>query len=355
MKAFNVIAVSVFVGAVGFITWSLVKDSHKRYYITTHAEETTIEENLNLPGFVYPSKEIEVKPQLSGVVDAVFVSVGDAVKVGDPIASVSLVPNSSEVENLTSSVNVAKISLTTAEATYERQKTLLENKAISRTEYEASEREYLTAKETYETARHQLNLRQKNQRTENNIVRSSTSGTIIDVPVKPGSSVVERSSYNVGTTVATIASSDVYVFSADVPEKNIGKLHVGAPVKITLLAYEDMLIEAMITKISSKGKIDNGAVKFPLEAQFTVPDKSVELRSGYSASGEVLLTRKENVMSLPEKCVNFKGDTTYVYLTDSLKHSVKEQIIKLGLSDGERIEILDGLSKKDFVITNYHD
>lgn len=355
MKAFNILAVSVFVGAVGFITYSLIKDSQIKYYSVTHAENTTIENKMELSGFVYPSKEIEIKPQLSGVIDEIYVSVGDAVKEGDPIASVSLVPNSSEVENLTSSVNVARINLTTAESNYERQKMLLKKKAIPQTEYESAERDYLTAIENYTSAVNQLSLRQKGRKTGNNVVRSATSGIIIDIPVKTGTSVVERSSYNAGSTVATVSSSDHFVFKADVPERNIKDFYTGMVVKLSLLAYDTIQIDAVITTISAKGNIVNGAVKFPIEAEFSLVDKGIELRSGYSATAEILLSTAENVLSLPEKCINFKGDTTFVYVTDSLRKHSDEKIIELGISDGDYVEILGGITKDDFVITNYHD
>lgn len=355
MKAFNILAVSVFVGAVGFITYSLIKDSQIKYYSVTHAENTTIENKMELSGFVYPSKEIEIKPQLSGVIDEIYVSVGDAVKEGDPIASVSLVPNSSEVENLTSSVNVARINLTTAESNYERQKMLLKKKAIPQTEYESAERDYLTAIENYTSAVNQLSLRQKGRKTGNNVVRSATSGIIIDIPVKAGTSVVERSSYNAGSTVATVSSSDHFVFKADVPERNIKDFYTGMVVKLSLLAYDTIQIDAVITTISAKGNIVNGAVKFPIEAEFSLVDKGIELRSGYSATAEILLSTAENVLSLPEKCINFKGDTTFVYVTDSLRKHSDEKIIELGISDGDYVEILGGITKDDFVITNYHD
>ena len=355
MKAFNILAVSVFVGAVGFITYSLIKDSQIKYYTVTHAENSTIEDKMELAGFVYPSKEIEIKPQLSGVVDEIFVSVGEEVREGDPIASISLVPNSSEVENLTSSVNVAKINLTTAQANYDRQKMLLSKKAIPQSEYETAERDYLTAKENYNSAVNQLSLRQKGKKTGNNIVRSSTSGTIIDIPVKVGSSVVERSSYNAGTTIATVSSSDHFVFKADVPERSIKDIYANEVIKLSLLAYDTLSIDAVITTISAKGNIVNGAVKFPIEAEFSLTDQNIELRSGYSATAEILISRVEDVLSLPEKCINFKGDTTFVYVTDSLRKHTGEKIVELGISDGDNVEIRKGITKKDLVITNYHD
>ena len=355
MKVFNAIVITVFVGVVGFITYSLVKDSGKKYYMTTHPAISTIEEKLYLSGFVYPGKEIEIKPQISGVVDAVYVSIGDRVKEGDPIASVSLVPNSSEVEQLTSNVNLAKINLESIRLRYERQKQLYEANAVSRADFEATEQEYKTAQENYSSAEHQLDLRKKGKRTGNNIVRSSTSGVIIDLPVKVGSSVVERSGYNPGSTMAVLAGTDHFLFRANVPERNIGSLEIGMPVSLTLLALDSLQIDAMIMMISAKGEMQSGAVKFPIEAMFTYEGDSRSIRSGYSATGEILLRRAENVVSLPEKSICFKGDTSYVYLTDSLKRRVWEQEIRLGISDGDRVEVLRGVSPADYVITNYHD
>ena len=355
MKAFNIIAVTVFVGAVGFISYSLIKDTGKKYYATVRAETATIEDALHLSGRVYPSKEIDVKPQISGVIDAIYVSVGDAVKDGDPIASVSLVPNSSEIEQLTSAVNMARINLDAAKLSYERQKMLLEKKAISQKEFEAAQKEYLSAKENLTTAVKQLNFRQKSSRNAGNIVRSSTSGVVIDIPVKVGASVVERSNFNAGSTIATIAGADHYIFKADVPEKNIAGLDVGMPVSLSLLAYEKISIDAIITKISAKGEMQGGAVKFPVEAEFSLEDSAIDLRSGYSATARILLSSAQDVLTLPEKCINFKGDTTFVYVTDSLKRFATEQPVTLGLSDGDRVQITEGITKDDLIITNYHD
>lgn len=355
MKAFNVIVITVFVGVVGFITYGLVKDSGKKYYATTHPEIASIDDKLFLSGFVYPGKEIEIKPQISGVVDAVYVSIGDKVKEGDPIASISLVPNSSEVEQLTSNVNLAQINLEAVRLRYERQKQLFEARAVSRADFEAIEQEYRTAQEKLLSAEHQLNLRKKGKQTGNNIVHSSTSGVIIDLPVKVGTSVMERSGYNPGSTVAVLAGTDHYLFRANVPENNIASLEIGMPITLTLLALDSLRIDATIMTISAKGEMQSGAVKFPIEAVFTFEGDSPTIRSGYSATGELLLHRSEHVITLPEKSICFKGDTSYVYLTDSLKRTIWKQEVCLGLSDGNKVEILDGVSLADYVITNYHD
>ena len=355
MKAFNIFVITVFVSVVGFIAYSLVKDSGKKYYVTTYPEVATIEEKLLLSGFVYPGKEIEIKPQISGVIDAVYVSIGDRVKEGDPIASVSLVPNSSEVEQLTSAVHIAEINLESARLKYERQKKLYEAKAVARADFEMTEQEYRTALENCSSAKYQLSLRKKGKKSGNNMVRSSTSGVVIDIPVKVGSSVMERSGYNPGSTVAVLAGTDHFLFCSNVPEKYIGKLGVGMPVALTLLALDSLRIDATIMTISSKGETQSGAVKFPIEALFTYDNLDHKIRSGYSATGELLLHRAEGVLALPEKCINFRGDTTFVYVTDSLKRTANEKIVRLGISDGDKVQITDGVLAKDQIITNYHD
>lgn len=355
MKAFQALAIGIFVGAVGFIAYSLAKDSGRKYYAVTHPEPSTIDNRLYLFGFVYPSKEIEIKPQMSGVVDEIYVSVGDAVVEGAPIASISLVPNSSEIESLTSAVRMATINLNTTKANYEREKYLYEKNVVPRSEYEQAEKEFLSAQENLSSAENQLGLRQKGKNSGSNIVRASTSGTVIDLPVKPGSSVVERSSYNVGSTIAIISSSGRYVFKANVPERNIKDLQVGDEAMLRLLAYDSLMIRSSITMISAKGEMTGGAVRFPIEAEFSVSQDEIELRSGYSATAEIILSAHEVALSLPEKCISFKGDTTYVYLSDSLGRFAQERRITIGLSDEERIEVIEGITKDDYVITNYHD
>lgn len=355
MKAFKIIVITVFVGVVGFITYSLVKDSKQKFYVAVSPERSFIEEKLYLSGFIYPGKEIEIKPQLSGVVEAIHVSVGDHIREGDPIASVSLVPNSSEVEQLTNSLSLAKIKLESAKLKYERQKQLYELKAVSLVDFEAAEQEFLTAQENYTSAERQLELRQKGKNATANIVRASTSGVIIDIPVKVGSSVVERSGYNPGTTVAVLAGTDFYLFRANVPERNMACLYTGMPVKLSLPALDSLQIDATIMTISAKGEMQSGAVKFPIEAIFTYNSKDHILRSGYSATGELLLRRAEGALLVPERCVYFNGDTSYVYVTDSLKHSAVDRIVRLGMSDGKRVQIIEGVAENDLIISNYHD
>jgi len=358
MKIYRFVAIILLIGVLTYVIVKAVSISPTNGYSITAACRKDIIERLELPGYVYPSREIEIKPQLSGVIDEIFVKIGDRVLAGTPIASVSLVPNSSEIEQLQSNVNVAIINLDAASRLFERTKLLFEKNAVSRVEYEASEREYKTAQENFNTAARQLEIRRNDSRKGKdsaNIVKASTSGIVIDIPVEVGSSVVERSSYNAGSTVAILAGDDYYVFKADVPEHNIRSLYVGMPVDITLTAYDSLAIRANVVKISAKGNNMNGSVKFPFEAEFSHPGGDFEIRSGYSAVASVLISKVENVLSLPERCLKFSGDSILVYVTDSTFRAVEERLVKIGLSDGENVEILEGLKDSELVVTNYND
>ena len=359
MKAFNFIVGTVFVGVVGFVAYTILNDSKVKYYVTVKPEYSTIEETMTLPGYVYPSREIEIKPQLSGVIDEIFVKVGDRVQTGAPLASVSLVPNSSEIEQLQSNVTISKINLDAVTSKYEKVKQLYEKNAISRLDYESTERDYLTTQENYKTAVRQLNIRKNDlsgQINSANIVKASTSGIVIDIPVEIGSSVTERSSYQAGSTIATLAGEDFFVFKADVPEHQISSLSVGMPVVLRLLPYDTLSIDAVIVKISAKAVNSNGGVRFPIEAEFTLPaNNGIEIRSGYSADARICLHKVEDVLSLPEKYLKFKGDSVLAYVTDSTKKMVREKLLTLGLSDGEKVEIINGIRESDLIVANYDD
>ncbi len=355
MKILNIAAVVTFLGVGAFITYHLVQDSDEKHYCVTRMEVATIEDKLSFPGFIYPGKEIDVKPQISGVVESIFISVGDYVEKGDPLASITLVPNASEIEQLQSAVTMAEINMNAAKVVYEREIKLLREEYISHAEFEIAEKDYLAAKESHASALRQLNLREKGNTSANNIVRATTTGVVIDIPVKTGSSVVERSFYNPGTTIATLAGMDRFVFRGNVPESSICNLQAEMPVKLTIPAYGNESIQAKLTKISAKGEVQNGVVKFPVEAEFIMEDNAVTLRSGYSAIAEILLLRRDSVLSLPGKCVFYKGDTTFVRTLEDSGKTVLEKRVVLGLTDGERVEIRNGLDAEDAIILNYYD
>lgn len=358
VKPFNIIALLVFAAVVAAIGWNIVSDNRKGHYLTASPEIRTIEKRVSVPGHVYPVREIEIKSQLSGVLDSILVKTGDSVSAGDPVATVRLVPSSSDIEQMENNLKVARIEMDAAELSYRRDLDLFGKDAIPKSDMEATEKAYLISREQYSTARSQLDIMKHGFSSEagvSNTVTASTSGTVIDIPVEPGTSVIERNTYNIGTTIAVLAETDCFVFKAKVPEQNLGYMSPGTHAVLTFNAYDSLRVDATITKVAAKGEETGTAVRFTVEAVFDMTSGMPVIRSGYSATAEILAARKDSVLSLKEKYLTFRNDSSYVYILDTVSGRPLLRTVSTGISDGEQIEITDGISLSDRIITNYDD
>jgi len=162
-----------------------------------------------------------------------------------------------------------------------------------------------------------------------------------------GNSVIQSNNFNDGTTIATVANMSDMLFVGKLDETEVGKIKVGMPMDITIGALQDQKLTATLEYVSPKGKEENGAIMFEMKAAVKVP-KDVFVRAGYSANAEIVLTKSDNIITIPESCIEFSGDTAFVYVlkTKEPQAFTKKQI-KIGLSDGVKIEVKSGLRTKD--------
>lgn len=329
----------------------LYKNSQKKedVYATVVPERATIERSTVLTGKIEPRDEIEIKPQISGIISEIAVEAGDFVHEGDVIAKIKVIPDASSLSSAQSRIKSAQIDLDDASVKYQRDKTLYERKVISREEYETAEKTYqkavqelAAANDAYKIVREGVS--QYNASESNTLVRATITGLVLDVPVKVGSSVIQANTMNDGTTVATIADMNNLIFKGNVDETEVGQLSVGMPMEISIGAMPDLKPKATIEYISPKGNDSSGANTFEIKAALEL-ESSEGLRSGYSANATVSLAKAENVLSLPEGVVTFEGDSTYVYVrTDTVPKPVFERrSIATGLSDGIKIEVKSGI------------
>ena len=342
----------VVLGVVAFFWFNTPNAQVQEHSISI--ENRDISEEIYIPGNVYPVKEIELKSQLSGVLDKIFVKIGDVVQEGSPVASISLVPSTLELERLENNVKMAQINFDEAKLSYERSKKLFEAQTISKANMETAEREYGTAKEQLLSAQNQLAI-QKTGRVigkseTSNIVKSSISGTVIDLPLQEGASVIERNTLNSGITVAILAKMGQFVFRTQLAEQYLENIHLGDSISLAFNAYKDLKTTAKITKISSKGTLENGIMKYTLEAEFPVNAQMPVIRSGYSATAEIVLNSKKNVPSIEEKYISYKNDSTYVWVKNGMK--LEKKYIELGISDGKYTEVTKGLTSNDKIVQN---
>ena len=354
MKTFKIIALLVFFSVIGIIVYSTAFRKNRHYYATVSPEERDIIERIYIPGNIYPIKEIEIKSQLSGILDKVLVSIGDEVNIGTPIATVSLVANSSDIESLENNVNLTRIEYEAQSRIYQRDLQLYNAKAIPKSDLENTEKAYLTSQERFISAQNQLSLLKEGiirSKDISNIVKSSTKGTIIDIPQEEGASIIERNNFNPGTTLAVVAEMNRFKFRAQIAEQFLKSIHIGAPIQLSFSAYEDLIVTAFISKISAKGVEENGIVKYLLDAEFDVPDSIPFLRSSYSATADIIINSKPDVLSLEEKYINFRNDSVYVNVLDTTRNLTVKQLIQIGVSDGTYTEIRSGITRSDKIIT----
>ena len=352
MKAFNIIAILLFVSVIGFIAYRITS-SQEEIYRTALPQKRDISEVIHISGNVYPLKEIEVKSQLSGILEELYVKIGDKVTLQTPIASIRLVPNISEIERLESSVNSAQIEYDARLVEYSRAKRLYESNTISASEMEAVDKNFMQIKEQLSSAKNQLDIVKKGEiRSKNisNLVVSSTTGTIIDIPIETGSSVIERNNYNPGTTLAIIAQMDRFKFTAYIAEHHLQHIEMGDTISLTFNAYDNISTDAVVTQISAKGSSVNGIMKYLLNAEFDITDNMPTLRSGYSASAEIVIARKNNRLSIEEKYIKYSKDSIYVNVLDTLTGKALLRVIESGISDGTFTEIISGISDNEQVI-----
>ncbi|WP_321335259.1 efflux RND transporter periplasmic adaptor subunit [uncultured Bacteroides sp.] len=351
--ALLVVVAAIFVGTFVFL-YSKSKPKVKQYEIMV-PEIADLEKTTVATGKVEPRDEILIKPQISGIVDEVYKEAGQTVKKDEVIAKVKVIPEMGQLNSAESRVRLAGINAKQAEIDFSRMKKLHADKLISSEEYEKSEVSLKQAREEKENATDALDIikdgiTKRSAAYSNTMIRSTIDGLILDVPVKAGNSVIMSNTFNDGTTIATVANMNDLIFRGNIDETEVGRIHEGMPIKLTIGALQNIKFDATLEYISPKGVEENGANQFEIKAAIRVPD-SVEIRSGYSANAEIVLARAHKVLAVPESTVEFNGDSTFVWvMTDSVPEQkfVRRQVVA-GLSDGIKIEIKKGLTVKERV------
>ena len=354
MKKYMKFAALIMIGMIFLGTFVFLYQKSQpqilEYEILT-TEIGNLEKTTVATGKIEPRDEILIKPQISGIIDVVYKEAGETIQKGEVIAKVKVIPELGQLNSAESRLRLAEINVRQSETDFERMKTLYEQKLISTEEYEKSEVSVKQAREEYQTAKDNLQIvkegiTQNSASFSSTLIRSTIDGLILDVPIKAGNSVIMSNTFNDGTTIATVADMNDLIFRGNIDETEVGRLHEGMPVKITLGALQNMVFDAELEYISPKGVEENGANQFEIKAAIHVPD-SVTVRSGYSANAEIVLERVHQVLTVPESAIEFSGDSTFVHLlTDSIPtQKFVRQEVTTGMSDGIRIEIKKGLNQ----------
>lgn len=303
-------------------------------------------------GTIKPREEVEVKPNISGIVDQLFVKPGDTIEKGALVAKLRVVPNITNLNSAKNQLKQTKINLANEKKLFERQKELFEKRVISANDFDLAKNAYDNAQQNVRAAEENFEIIQTGTTMDagnaaTTEIKAPISGMVLNVPIRIGNQVIEANNFNEGTTIASIANVNDMIFEGKVDESEVGKIQEKLPLEITVGAIEKVVFDAILDYISPQGKDENGAVQFEIEG--TLNDtQGIFIRSGLSANASIILERADNVLAIKEALVQFDQTSQKPYVeikTGDQEFTRKD--VELGLSDGIFVEIKSGVSKDD--------
>ena len=351
-KFFRISLLVIFLAAI-LATFGYLYDKSRKKPVVYELKSPTVNNIIKktvATGSVVPRKEILIKPQVSGIIEEIFIEAGNNVNKGDLIAKIRIIPDMVNLNNAESRLKRAQINLEDAKMVYDRQKKIYEQGVIAESEFLQNRLSYNNAVEELESAENNLQLiregvSKKSGTVTNTLIRSTIKGMVLDVPVEVGNSVIESNNFNEGTTVASVADMGEMIFKGKVDETEVGKLKTGMPLVLSIGAIDSAKFDASLEYIAPKGKEENGAIQFEIRAAVSLKD-SVFIRANYSANADIVLERADSVLSIEESLLKFDHDSAYVEIETSTPQTFEKKYIKTGLSDGINIQVKEGLTKE---------
>ena len=323
---------------------------------TFPAKKGTIVDKALAVGEIEPVTEVTVKSKISGIVAKLYAEVGDKVEKGDPLMEIKPDPTPLEYAEAKKNVAMYQVAYQNMEKEFKRSQLLLAQKHISESEFDNIQKNYEQAKFQLNLAEEKLSLLQSGKtkiagRSIESIIKSPIGGIILQLNVDKGDPVIPLSQYQGGTELAIIANMDDLIFKGTVDEIDVGKLYEGMPAIIKIGALPGKKIEGLLYKISPKARKKENTILFDVWIKITEYGK-INLRAGYSANAEIVINKKEDILTIPERLVHYEGDSTYVEVMPDTtdENSIEKKYIKTGLSDGLSVEVKGGLKEGALVV-----
>ena len=343
----------IFIGTFVFL-WQKSQPKEVVYNEFTPKMED-IQKTTIITGKIEPRNEVNIKPQISGIITDLYKEPGDYVNAGDVIAKVKVIPDMGQLSSAEARVRLSEINLKQAQVNFDREENLYNMKLVSADEFDKIKQALQQAKEEKVAAIDALQVvrdgvSKSNASASSTLIRSTISGRILDIPVKVGNMVILSNNFNDGTTIASVANMNDLIFRGNIDETEVGQLVNDMPMKITIGALQDLNFEANLEYVSPKAVENNGANQFEIKAAVKLAEGS-QIRSGYSANAEIVLSSAHKVLSVPESAIEFSGDSTFVYVIkgEGKDKTYTRTLVTTGLSDGVNIEIKKGITQKDKV------
>lgn len=338
----------IFIGT--FVFLYIKSQPQPEVYDEFTLQRMDIRKTTVVTGKIEPRNEVNVKPQISGIITEILKEAGETVQEGEVIAKVKVIPDMGSLSAAQSRLRLAEINRKQAQTDYDREKTLFDKGLVAADEYDKIAQALRQAREEVDAAQDNLEVvrdgvSKSNASASSTLIRSTITGLILDIPVKVGNSVILANTFNDGTTIATVANMNDLIFRGNIDETEVGRLSTGMTMKITIGALQNLKFDARLEYIAPKATDQNGANQFEIKAAVNLPSNATNIRSGYSANAEIVLAEAKNVLAVQESAIEFDGDDTYVYVIkgEGDKQTYERRKVQTGISDGINIEIRSGV------------
>ena len=338
----------IFIGT--FVFLYIKSQPQPEVYDEFTLQRMDIRKTTVVTGKIEPRNEVNVKPQISGIITEILKEAGETVLEGEVIAKVKVIPDMGSLSAAQSRLRLAEINRKQAQTDYDREKALFDKGLVAADEYGKIAQALRQAREEVDAAQDNLEVvrdgvSKSNASASSTLIRSTITGLILDIPVKVGNSVILANTFNDGTTIATVANMNDLIFRGNIDETEVGRLSTGMTMKITIGALQDLKFDARLEYIAPKATDQNGANQFEIKAAVNLPSNATNIRSGYSANAEIVLAEAKNVLAVQESAIEFDGDDTYVYVIkgEGDKQTYERRKVQTGISDGINIEIRSGV------------
>lgn len=342
----------IFIGT--FVFLYIKSQPQPEVYDEFTLQRMDIRKTTVVTGKIEPRNEVNVKPQISGIITEILKEAGETVQEGEVIAKVKVIPDMGSLSAALSRLRLAEINRKQAQTDYDREKTLFDKGLVAADEYDKIAQALRQAREEVDAAQDNLEVvrdgvSKSNASASSTLIRSTITGLILDIPVKVGNSVILANTFNDGTTIATVANMNDLIFRGNIDETEVGRLSTGMTMKITIGALQDLKFDARLEYIAPKATDQNGANQFEIKAAVNLPSNATNIRSGYSANAEIVLAEAKNVLAVQESAIEFDGDDTYVYVIkgEGDKQTYERRKVQTGISDGINIEIRSGVKPNE--------
>lgn len=342
----------IFIGT--FVFLYIKSQPQPEVYDEFTLQRMDIRKTTVVTGKIEPRNEVNVKPQISGIITEILKEAGETVQEGEVIAKVKVIPDMGSLSAAQSRLRLAEINRKQAQTDYDREKALFDKGLVAADEYDKIAQTLRQAREEVDAAQDNLEVvrdgvSKSNASASSTLIRSTITGLILDIPVKVGNSVILANTFNDGTTIATVANMNDLIFRGNIDETEVGRLSTGMTMKITIGALQDLKFDARLEYIAPKATDQNGANQFEIKAAVNLPSNATNIRSGYSANAEIVLAEAKNVLAVQESAIEFDGDDTYVYVIkgEGDKQTYERRKVQTGISDGINIEIRSGVKPNE--------